>query len=223
MGEKNKNMLMDWKLWIIIATIFIIVLVIALIINDSYKKVSLSSIAKIENTKNEITNEEIIEFAKDEIKKKLIDPETAIFKLKELQRNKGQCLVDIYSISKDKEGNEGRLEFAVRIEENNNELRYIDMGSNKDTCDVDMAEEFEKLMKNCNYEQVYNELFTTNLKEQINLETFKNYKINMYAAERANAIQLADNSILVSFYDSVNRKSYLITIKNGMITKFQQV
>lgn len=223
MEKKNDNATNAFYVFLGIVVLIIIAGAIWIFMpkeNNETKEVS--SQIKNENNKD-IADKDVIKFAEEEIKKKLRYPDTARFKLKELRREQKQCLVDIYSISEDAEGNEGRLEFAVRIEETKNGLKYIDMGSNNDTCNIELAEEFERLMKNCDYEQVYNELFTTNLKQQIELEKFKGYKINMYAAEYATANVLADNSILTSFYDSVNKKSYLVTIKNGMITKFQQV
>lgn len=222
MSRHSKSVWKNWKLWIGVTTILIVIAIMGTFY-DLNKETSSNSIQKVENKTKKITDEEIIEFAKEEIKKKLRYPETARFKLKKLDREQWKSLVDIYSISKDTEGDEGRLEFVVRIEETNNGLKYVEMGSNNDTCNVDVAKEFEQLMKNCDHEQVYNELFTSNLKKKIKLEEFKSYGINMYATEHVTADRLADNSILTSFYDSINRKSYLVTIKNGMITKFQQV
>lgn len=221
--SKSKNIFKDKKVQIIIIiAVALIVIVLAWGISKTLETDTVSS-EKVE-IKKEITDNDIIEFAKNEIKKKLRHPETARFQKEEiLGKEDNKIVVSIYSVSDDKNNEEGRLHFVLGIKNNKNILEMFNIATNEDTCNADVAEEFERLMKINDYEQIYNQLFTTNLKKQITLEEFKGYKINMYAAENVTANLLADNSILTSFYDSINKKSYIITIKNGMIIKIQQV
>lgn len=174
-----------------------------------------------------VTDEEIISFAEEEVKQRLRYPSTAKFQNEEIIGNEdNKYVVSMYSVSEDKNHEEGRVKFIVGIENSNGILSMFNIATNEDTCHIDVAEEFEKLANEKKYDEIYDNLFCSKLKETLSREKFKNYNLNLtYCTVDAKANANTDNYlqyVTVTIKNKITDKQWILTIKNGMIYNFTE-
>lgn len=199
----------------IIALIFCISM-----IKDSY-------FSKSVNTGKTIDDKEIIRFAEKEVKQKLRYPETAKFQKEEIIGKKGNVsVVRLYSVSDDKNHEEGRVKFVIGIENNNGELNMVNIATNEDTCHIDVAEEFEKLIEEKKYEEIYDNLFSTTLKNKLLKSDFISYDLDLAESNTVANPSVDNNNYLESVTTVTRDKNgqlWLMKIKNGMIYEFDNI
>lgn len=199
----------------IIALIFCIQM-----IKDSY-------FSKSVNTGKTIDDKEIIRFAEKEVKQKLRYPETAKFQKEEIIGKKGNVsVVRLYSVSDDKNHEEGRVKFVIGIENNNGELKMVNIATNEDTCHIDVAEEFEKLIEEKKYEEIYDNLFSTTLKNKLLKSDFISYDLDLAESNTVANPSVDNNNYLESVTTVTRDKNgqlWLMKIKNGMIYEFDNI
>ena len=71
--------------------------------------------------------------------------------------------------------------------------------------------------------EIYDLLFSEELKEQISYEQFLSYDINSFAIETVKSNSIIENNVGLSFYDWYNKKGYVLNIEDKKITTFEEV
>lgn len=83
------------------------------------------------------------------------------------------------------------------------------------------TKKFAEMMMWCSDEDIYNNLFSSELKKEITLEQFKEYNAGAII-EHASAIVLADNSVLIVYTIYNDSKIYSLKVKNDLIVEFNK-
>ncbi len=174
-----------------------------------------------------VSNEEVINFAKEQVKQKLRYPSTAKFQKEEIIGNEdNKYVVSMYSVSEDKNHEEGRVRFIVGIKNNNGILNMFNIATNEDTCHIDVVEEFEDLVAQKKYSEIYDNLFSSTLKNKLSKSDFISYDLNL-AESNTVATPTVDNNNYLKYVTTVTRDKngqlWLMRIKNGMIYEFDKV
>lgn len=174
-----------------------------------------------------VTDEEVISFAKEEVKQKLRYPSTAKFQNAEIIGNEDdKYVVSMYSVSKDKNYEEGRLRFIVGVENNKGILNMFNIATNEDTCNVDVAEEFEDLVAQRKYSEIYDNLFSSTLKSKLSKSDFISYNLD-FMDSNTEATPTTDSDNYLKYVTTItidkNGQSWLMKIKNGMIYEFDKI
>lgn len=227
MKKSGKKIEKNWELWIGVIIGIIIILGIMIGIGNYSKEISSNEIEKTGYENKEFTNEEIIEFAKSEIKKKLRYPDTVIFQKNEiLGKEDNKFVVSIYSISQDKNYEEGRMKFVLGIKNNKGILETYQIATNEQTCNNDVAEEFEMLVKEKKYDEIYENLFANVLKNKLSKTDFINYNLDLTDSKVTAEPNVDSNNYLKYITTTIKDKDgqyWIIIIKNGMIYSFSKV
>ena len=219
MEEKKKNgngcIIAFVVIFAILALIFCIIM-----LKDSL-------VSKSIDTGKVIDNKQIIKFAEKEVKQKLRYPETAKFQKEEIIGKKGNVsVVSLYSVSDDKNHEEGRMKFVIGVENDNGQLKMVNIATNEGTCNTDVAEEFEKLTKEKKYDEIYDNLFSTTLKNKVLKNDFISYDLNLDESNTV-ATPTVDNNNYLKYITTVTRdkngQMWLMRIKNGMIYEFDKI
>lgn len=227
------------KLFIILAILIILLLIlvglfIEILNNATRKNIEVSkNVAETINSNDnsnqnkEITDAEILAFAESEVKKKLRHPEDVIFQNEEIiGRQDNQFVVSVYSISKDKNNEEGRLHFVMGIQNDKGNLKTFNIATNQDSCNVDVAEEFENLVSEKKYDLIYENLFASLLKEKLSKQEFVNYNLDLTNSKVEAKPEVDSNNYLKYITTTIKDKNgqyWIMIIKNGMIYSFSKV
>lgn len=226
MSKHSKNILNNWKLWVAVLAIVGLIFIAIIAVCENQTE-NASNMGKIEENKKQFTDQEIIEFAKSEIKKKLRYPETVIFQNEQiLETENNKTVVSIYSVSDDKNHEEGRMKFVLGIEDNKGKLQMFNIATNEDTSTTDVCKEFEELVNKGKYEEVYNNLFSSTLKKRLTVEEFGNYNLNLEGHIATATPKVNSNGYLEYVTTTIKDKNgqyWIIIFKNGMIYSFSKV
>lgn len=174
-----------------------------------------------------INDTEILTFAESEVKKKLRHSEDVVFQDEEIiGRQDNQFVVSIYSISKDKNNEEGRLHFVIGIQNDKGNLKTFNIATNQDSCNIDVAEEFENLVSEKKYDLIYDNLFASLLKERLSKQEFINYNLDLTNSKVDAKPEVDSNNYLKYITTTIKDKNgqyWIMIIKNGMIYSFSKV
>lgn len=218
---EEKDISKDWRLWLgVIATAIIISIGVIYLNRNIPKQVASTST-------EQISDEDIIEFAKEEIKKKLRYPDTAKFQKEEIIGKEGnKSVVNMYCISDDRNHEEGRMQFVLGIKNNNGRLETLNIGTNEQTCNTDVAKEFEDLVNEKKYSEIYDNLFSNTLKNKLSKSDFINYNLDL-SGSKTEAKPNVDSNNYLKYVTTVtidkDGQYWTMMIKNGMIYNFSKV
>lgn len=123
-----------------------------------------------------------------------------------------------------KEANNTLSAEEIRVQKQEDYINeFISKTNKKGFVESETTNKFVEMMKWCDKEIIYNKLFSEDLKEKVTLEQFEDYEINAFIIDYISAIILADDSIYISFPDTLNHKTYGVRTKDKMIIEIEQV
>jgi hypothetical protein len=83
--------------------------------------------------------------------------------------------------------------------------------------------ELKDMIKYCSEEEIYEELFSEELKQKISLKKYKSYNINPYTLSYVNISLMPDESIYIYFNDEGIGEWYYFIIKDEKIITFKRI
>ena len=79
------------------------------------------------------------------------------------------------------------------------------------------------MMQKCSAEEIYNILFSDELKATTSYDQFQSYNINPFGIVSEKSTLLADKSVIITFLDMASNKGYGVIVKDKKITKFYEI
>lgn len=228
MSKHGKSIWNDWIIWAIVVVVIILVGgIIVLCTRNGENTIATSKQEYNTNNIKEISDNDIIDFAKEEAKKKLRYPETVKFQKEEIiGREKDIYVVSLFSVSDDLNKEEGRLKFVVGMKKNKKQLELVNIATNNDTCNTDVAKEFEELVSQKKYTEIYDNLFATTLKKRLPKSEFANYNLDL-SGSKTDAEPTVDSNNYLKYVTAsiIDKKGqhWVMIIKNGMIYNFSKI
>lgn len=132
--------------------------------------------------------------------------------------------INVFSFNEDRTKNKTKKVNELNISKSERYINeFISSINPKGFTEAEITKKFVEMMKWCSEKDIYNKLFSKSLKEKLILEQFKNYKLNSFGIEGISAMLLADESIYISFIDSVNGGAYGIKVKDKAIIEFKKI
>ncbi len=208
--------------WLIILFVAILIVFSFIISNSITYKPTSSDI-----TEKETTDEEIIEYAKSEIKKRLKYSDTAMFSNENISFQDNKYIVECYCTSKNGNKQETKVKFITIIEKCKNKLVCLDMMTNGETCTRDAKDIVEQLIKEKKYEEIFNEWFNSTEKNVMDYDKFINY-LNEYPIDLAQASfeekEYEENKKIELYIQEANNENrwyiWYFTFLNGQVYNF---
>lgn len=101
--------------------------------------------------------------------------------------------------------------------------QFLDYTNEKHFVEYETVKRFEIMMQKSSNKEIYDRLFSEELKNEISYEQFLSYGINSFALIGTSAMVLADDSIYIGFADNLNHKAYGLKVKEKLIIEFKVI
>lgn len=89
--------------------------------------------------------------------------------------------------------------------------------------DAETSRTFKIMMQKCSNEDIYDILFSDELKATTSYDQFQSYNINPFGIVSEKSTLLADKSVIITFSDMASNKGYGVIVKDKKITKFYEI
>lgn len=82
---------------------------------------------------------------------------------------------------------------------------------------------FKIMMQKCSTKDIYDILFSDELKATTSYDQFQSYNINPFGIVSEKSTLLVDKSVIITFLDMASDKGYGVIVKDKKITKFYEI
>lgn len=221
---EKKKILWNNYTWVGIVIFIIIIALIIMIYNKNFIKQAENKLI------TEITEDNIIEFAKQEIKTKLEYPDTASFSKEKITFQEDKYIIECYCTSNNRNKQETKVKFITIVQIENNNLKCIDMMTNGETCTKDAKEIVEELIKKGEYRKIYDDWFNSTEKYAMSYDKFINY-LNKYPIDLQKATfkeeEFQENKKIILYIEEKNNKDreykWYFSFLNGQVYLFDVI